>query len=211
MKNKILFLLWCIFLVAPAAVSAQDRENHALYQTQNFEIKLSPEQNDQFYNMNVATFCSSQDFDNDRISDCDDRCPMSAPGQAVDMEGCALSLMADIRGVHFDFDKATLRPESVMILNEMAETLHQNPYLQIKVAGHTDSIGSRAYNKELSMRRAEAVYGYLVARGIDPSRLWGPTGYGESRPIAPNKNADGSDNPEGRAQNRRAELNVEND
>jgi OmpA-OmpF porin, OOP family len=54
------------------------------------------------------------------------------------------------------------------------------------------------------------VYDYLTSNGIDASRLVGPNGYGESRPIAPNTNPDGSDNPEGRALNRRTELNVQN-
>ena len=54
------------------------------------------------------------------------------------------------------------------------------------------------------------MYDYLTGHGIDAGRLSGPTGYGESRPIAPNTNEDGSDNPEGRARNRRTELNVQN-
>ena len=72
------------------------------------------------------------------------------------------------------------------------------------------AIGTDAYNQGLSERRARAVYDYLTGNGIDASRLVGPNGYGESRPIAPNTNPDGSDNPEGRAQNRRTELNVQN-
>jgi OOP family OmpA-OmpF porin len=82
--------------------------------------------------------------------------------------------------------------------------------LKVEVAGHTDSIGTDAYNQGLSERRARAVYDYLTSNGIDASRLVGPNGYGESRPIAPNTNPDGSDNPEGRALNRRTELNVQN-
>ena len=75
---------------------------------------------------------------------------------------------------------------------------------------HTDSVGTEQYNQGLSERRATAVYDYLTSNGIDASRLQGPTGYGESRPIAPNTNPDGTDNPEGRARNRRTELNVQN-
>ena len=82
--------------------------------------------------------------------------------------------------------------------------------LKVEVAGHTDSVGSDAYNQKLSERRAKTVYDYLTSNGVDAGRLVGPTGYGESRPIAPNTNPDGSDNPEGRAQNRRTELNVQN-
>ncbi|MDF2483808.1 MAG: hypothetical protein K0R79_4165 [Stenotrophomonas indicatrix] len=78
------------------------------------------------------------------------------------------------------------------------------------VPGHTDSKGTDAYNQKLSERRATAVYNYLTKNGVDAGRLAGPIGYGESRPIAPNTNPDGSDNPEGRAKNRRTELNVQN-
>src|SRR5690606_27618360 len=107
---------------------------------------------------------------------------------------------------NFDFDKSTLRPDAIAILDEAIEILKRYPDLRVEVAGHTDAIGTDAYNQGLSERRARAVYDYLTANGIDASRLVGPNGYGESRPIAPNTNPDGSDNPEGRAQNRRTEL-----
>jgi OOP family OmpA-OmpF porin len=82
--------------------------------------------------------------------------------------------------------------------------------MRVEVAGHTDAIGTAEYNQGLSERRARAVYDYLTSHGVDASRISGPNGYGETRPIAPNTNADGSDNPEGRARNRRTELNVQN-
>jgi len=116
----------------------------------------------------------------------------------------------DLNGVNFDFDRSTLRPDAVAILNEAVEILRRYPELRVEVAGHTDSIGTDAYNQRLSERRAKAVYDHLASNGITADRLVGPTGYGESRPIAPNTNADGSDNPEGRARNRRTELNVQN-
>lgn len=116
----------------------------------------------------------------------------------------------DLNGVNFDFDRATLRPDAVAILNEAVEILKRYPELRVEVAGHTDSVGTDAYNQRLSERRAKAVYDHLASNGIMADRLVGPTGYGESRPIAPNTNADGSDNPEGRARNRRTELNVQN-
>ena len=115
-----------------------------------------------------------------------------------------------LKGVNFDFDKSTLRPDAVSILNEAIEILKRYPDLRVEVAGHTDSKGTDAYNQALSERRASAVYDYLTSNGLAASRLVGPNGYGESRPIAPNTNDDGSDNPEGRAINRRTELNVQN-
>jgi OOP family OmpA-OmpF porin len=116
----------------------------------------------------------------------------------------------DLRGVNFDFDKSKIRPDGIAILNEAIEVLKKYPQLRVEVAGHTDSIGSDAYNQKLSEHRAKAVYEYLTSNGVDAGRLVGPVGYGKSRPIAPNTNPDGTDNPEGRAQNRRTELNVQN-
>lgn len=154
--------------------------------------------------------CSDLDDDGDGISNCDDKCPASEAGQAVGPDGCAVPLTIDLRGVNFDFDKDTLRPESIAILDEAVSILQKYDQLRVEVAGHTDAIGTDAYNQGLSERRAKAVYDYLTGHGIDASRLAGPNGFGESRPIAPNTNADGSDNPEGRARNRRTELNVQN-
>jgi len=119
-------------------------------------------------------------------------------------------LTIDLKGVNFDFDKATLRPDAVAILDEAVAILGKYPDLKVEVAGHTDAIGTEQYNQGLSERRAQAVYDYLAGHGIDAGRMVGPSGYGETRPIAPNTNEDGSDNPEGRAKNRRTELNVQN-
>ena len=125
-------------------------------------------------------------------------------------DGCPVPLTIDLKGVNFDFDKSTLRPDAVAILDEAVAILGKYPQLRVEVAGHTDSIGTEQYNQGLFERRARAVYGYLSGHGIDAGRMQGPNGYGESRPIAPNTNDDGSDNPEGRAKNRRTELNVQN-
>src|SRR5690606_22221629 len=116
----------------------------------------------------------------------------------------------DLKGVNFVFDKSTLRPDAVAILSEATEILKRSPDLRVAVAGHTASRGTDAYDRSLPERCARAVYDYLTSNGVDASRLVGPIGYGESRPIAPNTNSDGSDNPEGRAKNRRTELNVQN-
>ena len=154
--------------------------------------------------------CADLDGDGDGVNDCNDKCPDSQAGQTIGPDGCPVPVSIDLKGVNFDFDKSTLRPDAVAILNEAIEILKRYPDLRVEVAGHTDSKGTDQYNQALSERRATAVYGYLTNNGIDSGRLMGPTGYGESRPIAPNTNADGSDNPEGRAQNRRTELNVQN-
>ncbi|MDR2871776.1 MAG: OmpA family protein [Xanthomonadaceae bacterium] len=132
------------------------------------------------------------------------------PGTLVGPDGCPVKISIDLKGVNFDFDKSVLRPDALVILNEAIEILKRYPEMRVEVAGHTDSIGSVEYNQKLSERRARAVYEYLVNRGISSSRLVGPVGYGKSRPIAPNTHPDGSDNPEGRAKNRRTELNTVN-
>lgn len=150
------------------------------------------------------------DSDGDGVNDCYDRCPNSQAGQAIGPDGCPVPLTIDLRGVNFDFDESTLRPDAVAILDQAVTILSNYPEMRVEVAGHTDSIGSDEYNQELSERRARVVYEYFTSRNIDASRISGPRGYGESRPIAPNTNEDGSDNPEGRARNRRTELNVQN-
>lgn len=147
--------------------------------------------------------CSELDGDGDGVNDCDDRCPNTAPGTVVGPDGCELEVAIDLRGVEFDFDKSTLRPESRQTLDEATEVLRQYPDIRVEVAGHTDSIGTDAYNQGLSERRAKAVYDYLVGNGIDAGRLT-QRGYGESRPIADNATR------EGRQRNRRTELVVQN-
>ena len=104
-----------------------------------------------------------------------------------------------LRGVNFDFNSSVVRPESRPVLDEAATLLKQNPGVHVVVKGYTDSIGSAEYNQALSVRRAEAVYRYLVNLGVDPERLT-VEGFGKTNPIASN------DTEEGRAQNRRVEL-----
>lgn len=147
--------------------------------------------------------CSELDSDGDGVNDCDDLCPNTPPGTVVGPDGCPLPVAVDLRGVEFDFDRATLRPESQQTLNEAAEVLRQYPDIRVEVAGHTDSIGTVEYNQGLSERRAQSVYEYLVGQGIASHRLTS-RGYGELSPIADNATR------EGRQRNRRVELVVQN-
>jgi outer membrane protein OmpA-like peptidoglycan-associated protein len=112
-----------------------------------------------------------------------------------------------IKNIYYDFDKATLKSESKPGLDTLVMFLEDNPQLIVEISAHTDSVGSDAYNRRLSQRRAESVVDYLTDQGIDTARLKAK-GYGESDPIAPNTKPDGSDNPEGRAQNRRTEFKI---
>jgi len=101
----------------------------------------------------------------------------------------------------FDFDKSVLKPEGKAKLDDLASKV-QSINLEVIVAvGHTDSIGTEAYNLKLSERRAQAVKAYLESKGIDKSRVY-TEGKGEAQPIATNKTA------AGRAQNRRVEIEV---
>ena len=152
----------------------------------------------------AAPSCADLDDDGDGVNNCDDKCPGSQAGQTIGPDGCPVPVSIDLKGVNFDFDKATLRPDAVTILSEATEILKRYPDLKVEVAGHTDSVGTDAYNQGLSERRAKTVYDYLTSNGVDASRLVGPVGYGESRPL------DTNDTAEGRARNRRTELNVQN-
>ncbi len=107
-----------------------------------------------------------------------------------------------LRGITFDFNKAEIRDESRPVLDEAVSSLRENPGVSLEVAGYTDSVGGEEYNQALSIRRAEAVYRYLVNRGIAPERMK-VVGYGETRPVADNSTE------AGRAQNRRVELQVQ--
>lgn len=113
---------------------------------------------------------------------------------------------AVIPNIYFDYDKATLRPESFPVLDSVVGLMERYPNMAIEVGGHTDNIAGEDYNQKLSEARAKAFVDYVVSKGIDASRMqW--KGYGESQPIAPNtiKN---KDNPEGRQKNRRTEIKV---
>ena len=101
----------------------------------------------------------------------------------------------------FDFDKSVLKPEGKAKLDDLSSKV-KNINLEVIIAvGHTDSVGTDAYNQKLSVRRAEAVKAYLVSKGIDKSRVY-TEGKGEKQPVADNKTA------AGRAKNRRVEIEV---
>jgi outer membrane protein OmpA-like peptidoglycan-associated protein len=107
-----------------------------------------------------------------------------------------------LQSVHFEFDKSRLTPLGRRVLDEAAQRIKETPGLTVEIEGHTDSIGTELYNLGLGQRRAEVVKGYLVLRHqVDPQRMTALS-YGESRPIADNRTA------EGRALNRRVEFKV---
>ena len=101
----------------------------------------------------------------------------------------------------FDFDKSVLKPEGKAKLDDLVGKVKGINLEVIIAVGHTDSVGTDAYNQKLSVRRAEAVKAYLVSKGIEKNRVY-TEGKGEKQPVADNKTA------EGRAKNRRVEIEV---
>lgn len=122
---------------------------------------------------------------------------LNATGMATILE--AQGKLA-LYGIQFDFNQATIKPESAEVLGQVAELLKTQPVLKLSIEGHTDNVGKSAYNLDLSRKRAASVKEYLVSKfQIDPARL-ATQGFGDSKPIAKN------DTDAGRAQNRRVEL-----
>lgn len=114
-----------------------------------------------------------------------------------------------LKNIYYEFDKSDLTNKAKLTIDSILfPILRDNPKLIVEISSHTDNKGDDNYNKKLSQRRAESVVNYLTnEKGIESKRLVAK-GYGENHPIVPNKNKDGSDNPEGRAKNRRTEFKV---
>jgi len=107
-----------------------------------------------------------------------------------------------LKNIYFDYTSAVLKDTSKLEVDLLYNILVNNPRLIIELGAHTDSKGADRYNLNLSQRRAQSVVNYLAEKGIPKKRLIAK-GYGETKPIAPNNNPDGSDNPKNRQLNRR--------
>jgi outer membrane protein OmpA-like peptidoglycan-associated protein len=114
-----------------------------------------------------------------------------------------------VSNIFYDYDKATLRPESVASLDSVVHFLGDNPSITIEIYSYTDSKGTDEYNMALSQRRAQSVLDYLEKNGVDRTRMTAK-GFGSKLPAAPNS-TDGKDNPEGRQLNRRTEFRIVTD
>ena len=131
----------------------------------------------------------------------------SLTGQSSSLSGTETGFNIQINlssDVLFDFDKAELKPEADSELQKAADIIRQKGKGLILISGYTDSKGSDAYNKRLSLARAQAVKNWFEAQGLHQN--YQTEGLGAANPVAPNTNDDGSDNPEGRAKNRRVEI-----
>src|SRR6185436_10580870 len=124
--------------------------------------------------------------------------PAPAPKPAPKPVAEKVTLAADVL---FDFDKSVLKPEGKAKLDDLANKVKAINLEVVIAIGHTDSIGSDAYNQKLSVRRAESVKAYLVSKGVEPNRIY-TEGKGEKQPVASNKTK------EGRQKNRRVEIEV---
>ena len=149
--------------------------------------------------------CPDPDNDKDTFPDSADACPNE---YGVPPDGCPKKYNLVVvtekkielkQTVYFDFNKATIRPVSFPLLNDVAQAMKDNPKIKVEVQGHTDSVGDDNYNLKLSQQRAESVRNYLIKQGVSSDRMV-PKGYGENVPIADNRTK------EGRDQNRRVEF-----
>jgi outer membrane protein OmpA-like peptidoglycan-associated protein len=119
----------------------------------------------------------------------------------IDLEKAKEGSIAILNNIFFDVDQFALKDKSIPELHKIIRFLNENPGIRIEISGHTDNSGSPVYNKQLSEKRAQSVYNYLIQNGIAKTRLT-PRGYGPERPIADNTTE------EGRQQNRRIEFKI---
>ena len=127
--------------------------------------------------------------------------PKAAPAPAPAPAPAAATKITYAADTFFDFDKSVLKKEGKAKLDDLVSKIKTINLEVIIAVGHTDSVGSDAYNQKLSVRRSEAVKAYLVSKGIEKNRVY-TEGKGEKQPVADNKTA------QGRAKNRRVELEV---
>jgi outer membrane protein OmpA-like peptidoglycan-associated protein len=133
--------------------------------------------------------------------------PLAGAVQALDVRETATDIRIGLAAdVLFDFDKSEIRADAAPMLAKAAEIVRQHGQRRVTIEGHTDGKGAAAYNQRLSERRAAAVRGWLAAQGGLEGMPMTTRGWGATRPVAPNAKPDGSDNPEGRQQNRRVEI-----
>jgi len=126
-------------------------------------------------------------------------------GAKVTSQEVKIEMNADVL---FDFDKYNLKPEATESLKKVGQVVQSYPNAPLIIEGHTDGLGSHAHNMRLSDDRAASVKNWLVQNAaIQGSRIT-TRGWGETKPVAPNTNANGSDNPAGRQKNRRVEITI---
>jgi len=165
--------------------------------------------------------CYAQDGDEDAdgVHDRRDTCPGTPANTPVNPNGCAIKVYPDAPAqevvaapqdevivlsdkVLFDFNSSTLTPAANQVLADISKRLTDSAIIGVLVKGHTDSVGSEAFNQQLSQRRADSVAAFLVSQGVAADKIH-TEGHGEGQPVADNAT------DEGRAQNRRVEIVVD--
>ena len=192
----------------PPPVAEKDSDGDGLLDSRD-KCPNDPEDKDGFEDVDG---CPDPDNDQDGILDTADKCPNEPEtiNNVDDEDGCPDQGAVKVRltkdhieimdKVYFETNKAVIKPISFPLLDQVATVLRHNADItRIRVEGHTDSQGKDSYNLTLSQKRAESVRAYLVKQGVEGERLEA-RGYGETKPIADNKTADG------RAENRRVEF-----
>jgi len=124
-------------------------------------------------------------------------------GAKVTAHEVKIELDADVL---FDFDKYNLKPEATESLKKVSQVVQSYAQAPLLIEGHTDGMGTHAHNMKLSDDRAASVKHWLVQNAAVPENRITTRGWGETKPVAPNKNPNGTDNPAGRQKNRRVEL-----
>ncbi len=148
-------------------------------------------------NVNAAGYCFySENFELKKVTDASKPFRMDVPLQPIED-----SAMVELKNIFFETAKFDLRPESKVELNKLVLWMKANPKVKIEIGGHTDNVGDKKSNLLLSTNRAKSVYDYLVANGIDATRMT-YRGYGDSKPKVAN------DTPEHRQTNRRTEFKI---
>jgi len=143
------------------------------------------------------------DTDGDGVDDEHDKCPGTPKGLKVDSDGCVIpGQVIVLRGVTFEFNKTRVQPNAEAVLDGVLPAFTGQSNLRVEIAGHTDSIGSVAYNQKLSQGRADAVRNYLISKGALPEQLRA-VGYGKSQLLINPEKGD-----EDRELNRRVEFRV---
>lgn len=178
------------------------------------DVDKCPDQPEDIDDWEDADGCPDVDNDRDKILDTLDACPNQpeAYNDYLDEDGCPDEAPKRVKiertririqeSIFFDVDKATIKPESDSLIDEIAQTLIDHPELvRIRIEGHTDSDGDALYNLRLSQSRAESVIEALTERGVDEDRLEA-VGFGEAQPLASNADA------AGKAMNRRVEFHI---
>jgi len=197
MKSTSIFpgkiIAFCSVLICAMAVSAQDTTTDQEIQKKQTEIER---QKLELQRKSIELQQKEVDLEKAK--------------QELQYQETGKSLSMNLSGdVLFDYDKATLKPAAEEALKKVAVVLSQFPESMVTVEGYTDSKGKKSVNMELSRERATVVKNWLVKNGGVAAANISAKGFGEDNPVAPNANPDGSDDPVGRAKNRRVSIIVE--